>query len=437
MAQKIGWKSVMKSLGRPKVAVMLMLGISSGLPFMLVGNTLNYWLRDSGVDLTTIGFASWVGLAYSMKFLWAPLIDKVHFPIIGKMLGRRRGWMLATQFLVATGFIAMSIFKPEGGILIFVAFAGLAALAASTQDTVIDAWRIEVSDDGDEMAMLSATYQLGYRIALIATQSWILFIASAWGWPTSYLIMGLSMVIGVLGVLFAMEPGRTKVQQASVKFSLMAVFDAVVQPFVDFLQHHGNKALLILAAVSLYRLADFVMGPMADPFYVDLGLSKEMVASVRTTIGIVGSVAGVAAGGLSAVRFGLMRTLLMGAFLGPFSNLAFTLMAMVGARTDVFAGAIFVDNFAGGFAGVALVGYMSSLTSMGYTATQYALLSSFYALLGKLLKGFSGMIVDHLNQDFGQLPAYAIFFAGTAAIGVPALICCFFLDRATPTKAKA
>ncbi len=427
--KKQSWKDVARSLTNPKVAVMLGLGFSSGLPFMLVGNTLGFWLREGGITLTTIGFLSWVGLAYSFKFLWAPLIDKVRVPILGKMIGLRRGWLLISQVFVMIGLFGMAYLKPEGGIAIFTALAAVAAFASSTQDIVVDAWRIEVSESGDEMALLSSAYQLGYRAALLITDALILILAAQVGWPTSYFAMGITMVVGLAATFFAIEPIKNTVQSTAAvpKFNLQGIYDAIAGPFIAFFKQHGSKALVMLAAVSLYRLADFFMGPMANPFYKDLGISPETVGTIRASVGIVASIAGVTAGGISALRLGLPKTLLIGAVIGPASNLAFSALALMGASNETFAAAMAIDNFSSSFAGTALIGYMSSLTSMGYIATQYALLSSFYTLLGKTLKGFSGLLVDSLAVGRDLMQAYAIFFGITALIGLPALILCAFL----------
>lgn len=426
---KVSWKDVLKSMSRPKVAVMLALGFSSGLPFMLVGNTLGFWLREGGITLATIGFLSWVGLAYSLKFLWAPIIDKVRFPVLGKWLGLRRGWMMATQLLVAAGLLGMAYLKPEGGIEAFTALAALAAFASATQDIVIDAWRIEISDASEDMALLSGAYQLGFRGALLVTDALILILASQMGWPFSYTAMAALMAVGLVATFFAAEPKVLGPARPAQKWDFQSLFDGIAGPFISFFKAHGAKALLMLAAVSLYRLADFVMGPMANPFYADLGLAKETVGAVRGSVGLASSVLGIAAGGLCAVRLGMMRTLLLGAILGPASNLAFSAMALMGPSSQVFATAMAIDNFSGGFAGTALVGYMSSLTGIGYTATQYALLSSFYALLGKLLKGFSGAAVELLSVGREPMQGYALFFFATALIGIPALVLCFFLSE--------
>lgn len=427
---KSSWLDVGRSLMTPKVAVMLALGFSAGMPFMLVGNTLGFWLREGGVTLTTIGFMSWVGTAYSVKYLWSPLLDKVHLPLLGRIFGLRRGWLILSQLIVMVALFGMSYFKPEGGLILFTALAAIVAFASATQDTVIDAWRIEVSQSHEDMAMLSSAYQLGYRGALLVTDALILIIAGSIGWAMSYTMMAALMGVGLIATFFAIEPQSRNTNSVSqAPWSLRRIYDAIVGPLIEFFKHHGATAVLILASISLYRLADFFMGPMANPFYTDLGISKEIVGSVRGSIGLITAIAGVAAGGISAVRFGLVKTLLIGAVIGPASNLAFSVLAMSGPNKEVFAIAMAIDNFSGGFAGTALIGYMSSLTSIGYTATQYALLSSFYTLFGKFLKGFSGQVVDFLSAGRNLMEAYAIFFALSAMIGIPAFILCLFLVR--------
>jgi MFS transporter, PAT family, beta-lactamase induction signal transducer AmpG len=428
-----GWRDVIRSLSSPKVLVMLMLGFSSGLPLYLVGNTLGFWLREVGIELATIGFLSWVGIAYSMKFLWAPIIDRVDAPILGRLLGRRRGWMVLTQIIVAIALVAMAILKPEGGLVAFGVLALVAAFASATQDIVIDAWRIECADGTEELALLSAASQLGYRGALLVTDALILIFASHFGWSASYELMGALMLIGMIAAYFATEPLATK-DELGIKplWSLRGLFDAVAGPFISFFKQHGKWALLMLVTISLYRLPDFVMGPMANPFYADLGVSKDFVGEVRSTVGLIASIAGIAVGGIFAVRFGFVSTLLAGAILGPASNLGFAYLAHVGADHQVFAVVMVIDNFAAGFAGTALVAYMSSLTNIGYTATQYALLSSFYALLGKVLKGFSGVLVEYFQINSTLMQAYSKFFMVTALVGIPAFLACLLLARRQP-----
>lgn len=427
-------RDVLRALRQPKVLTMLLLGFASGLPLYLVGNTMGYWMREGGSELSAIGFLSWVGLAYSLKFLWAPILDKTNVPIFGR-LGHRRGWMLLSQLVVASALAGMAIVKPEGGLVTFGAMALVAAFASATQDIVIDAWRIEISESGEELGLLTAGTQMGYRGALLVTDALILILAAHIGWAPSYWVMVALMGVGMFAVFIAREPASSRLPEVAGHaplWSATGLFDAIAGPFIAFFKTHGKWALLMLAAISLYRLPDFVMGPMNNPFYSDIGISKEFVGEVRASIGLVSTVLGIAAAGLSAVRFGFVPTLLAGAILGPGSNAAFAWVAYSGADHAVFMTAMAIDGFSTGFAGTALVTYMSSLTSIGYTATQYALLSSFYALLGKVLKGFSGVAVEQLAQGRTLFDGYALFFLGTALAGIPALLLCLMLVRRRP-----
>jgi len=438
--QPIGWRQVLRSLGQRKVLVMLLLGFSSGLPFLLTGNTLGFWLREGGADLATIGFLSWIGLAYSLKLFWAPLVDRLDAPFLG-WLGRRRGWMVLSQLLIGAGLFGMAAVGPEGSNLWKLgAFALLAAFASATQDIVVDAWRIESAENGGEQGLLSAAYQTGYRAAMLATDSLILLLAAGIGWQASYGVAGAVMVVGIMATLMATEPKRHAPAGGLATAPLWTpagLFDAIVGPLLSFLRTYGALSVLMLLVVMVFRLGDFMIGPMINPFYVDLGLTKEVVGTVRASVGLWASIAGIALGGIASVRLGFRRTLILGAVLGPFSNLAFSVMALSGPDIGVFTAAIIVDNVATGFAGVALTAYMSSLTSLGYTATQYALLSSLYTVLGKVLKGFSGQMVLGLEPIAGQMGAYALFFAGTAAIGIPVVALCLFLDRAASRQRQS
>jgi MFS transporter, PAT family, beta-lactamase induction signal transducer AmpG len=428
---------VLASLGQPKVAVMLALGFSSGLPFFLSGNTLGYWLRDEGTTLQAIGFLSWVGLAYSLKFLWAPVVDRLDAPIFARF-GRRRSWMLLTQAFVAAGLVGLSLTGPRHGLTIVGAFAVLVAFASSTQDIVIDAWRIEAASDSDELGLLSAAYQLGYRAAILVTDALILISATHLGWPVSYTMMAVLMGIGVAATLAAIEPRRSEAADSSrvpKRLSSVRGFaDAVVGPFVEFFRAHGWVAFLMLAMISLYRLPEFLMGPMANPYYHDLGLSKDTVGAVRASIGLAGSLLGIAAGGVSAVRLGYVRTLVLGIIMQSAVVALFAILAYTGPNVRVFAAVMVTDNFGAAFAGVALVTYMSSLTSAGYTATQYALLSSAYTYVGKFAKGFSGVIVESLAHGRTLLEGYALFFIAAGLLGIPALILCLLLVRVSPRR---
>ncbi|MCW5604622.1 MAG: MFS transporter [Burkholderiales bacterium] len=432
------WRDVLASLREPRVLAMLALGLSAGLPFMLTGNTLGAWLRDEGTELAAIGFISWVGLAYSFKFLWAPVLDRVELPVIGR-LGKRRSWIILAQAGVIAGLVAMTVVGPQSGLVLFGAFALVVAFSSATQDIAIDAWRIEASRSAEELGLMSAAYQLGYRIALLITNAFIFNIAARTGWEMSYALMAVLMGLGVVAALFAAEP-RTDDSAVAVPVATAApvvpiwtprgFYDAVVGPFVMFFQAHGTKALLLLAAISLYRLPDFIMGPMVNPFYADLGLSRDAIGAMRAGVGLWATIAGVAAGGVCAVRLGFVPTLVLGAFLAPASNLGLTAMAFAGPDLGVFGAALALENFSEGFAGTALIAWMSSLTTFGYAATQYALLSSFYAILGKVLKGLSGVAVEGLAQTLDLILAYGVFFAGTAAIGIPSVLVVLWAARA-------
>jgi MFS transporter, PAT family, beta-lactamase induction signal transducer AmpG len=428
-------RDVLRSLREPKVAVMLALGFSSGLPFFLTGNTLGYWLRDAGTALSAIGFLSWVGLAYSVKFLWAPIIDRVDAPLAGR-LGRRRGWMLISQLLVGLGLLAMSIVGLNAGLATIGIFALVVAFSSSTQDIVVDAWRIEAASNGDELGLLSSAYQLGYRFAIMVSDALILIIANHMGWPFSYGTMAALMAIGVGATFFAIEPRRSSpdVRSGAAAAPLTTVrgfIDAIVSPFTEFFRAHGALALLMLAMISFYQLPEFISGPMYNPYYHDLGLSKDVVGAVRASVGTIATIVGIAAGGFSAVRFGYLWTLVAGVIIKMVVIANFALLAWVSADPSVFAAVMFADNFGIGFAGVALVTYMSTLTSVGYTATQYALLSSTYTYIGKFAKGFSGVMVESLAAGRTLLDGYALFFIAAGLLGLPALVLCILLARAT------
>jgi PAT family beta-lactamase induction signal transducer AmpG len=410
---------VLAQVRQPKVAVMLALGFSSGLPFLLTANTFGYWLRDEGTSLKAIGFISWVGLAYTFKYLWAPIVDRVDLPLFGR-LGRRRGWMLFAQLLVMIGLVGMATVGTGGGLTAIGAFALVTAFASATQDITIDAWRIEAAADSDELGLLTSGYQLGYRIALLVTDALVIAAAARIGWQPSYVVMAALMSVGVAASFFAFEPKRAEevLQGKAPLWTPRGFFDAVVGPFIDFFAKHKAIGLIMLLAVALYRLPDFVMGPMYNPYYHDLGLTKDTVALVRGSVGLFATFAGIALGGLASIRLGVFRALMIGVLIEGLGTAAFAILALH-ADMPTFAAVMGLDSFAQAFAGVALVAYMSSLTSLGYTATQYALLSSTYALLGKVLKGFSGAAVESLTPSHGLLGAYATAFIATGLMAVP------------------
>ncbi len=408
---------------------MLGLGFSSGLPFLLIGNTLSYWLGDSHVNLALIGYLSWVGLAYSLKFIWGAVVDNLPPPLL-RRLGRRRGWILWAQLGIAAGLAGMAASDPHTKLAALTGFALLTAFSAATQDVVIDAWRIESAVDAEELDLLTASYKLGYQIAAILTASVILLMAEAIGWAPSYGVFAAAVVVGVTATLFAHEPAHADAaidRNARIGLGPARIADAVVGPFVAFFRQWGPLALLILLTVSAYHLSDYLRGPVINPFYVQVGLHKSVVAGVRLAIGLPFTLLGIAAGGLFAARFGHMPALIAGAVLQPLAVAAFAVLVLTGPNLPVFSGLMAFDDFVMNFAGVALIAYMSTLTQTGYTATQYALLTSALAWSGKLLKGWSGAVVLSLGHGRALIQAYGLFFCGAGAFGVIAVLLCVIL----------
>jgi PAT family beta-lactamase induction signal transducer AmpG len=420
----VGWRD----LAEPRVALMLALGYSAGLPLLLVFGTLSAWLRKSGVPVTTIGLFSWLALAYSLKFLWSPLVDAFDVPVLARLLGRRRAWMVASQSLVAVSLIGVGLSDPATNIAVTATFAFFVALGSATQDVVIDGWRIDAAPTSRQ-GIMAAAYQLGYRLALICAGAGALYIAEYVDWRTAYFSMAGLMAIGLLASLLAPvvdrppggEPGASHQVVPTGKWSFA---DAVIAPLADLFRRKGMILIPILALVALYRLPDFVGGVMANPLYIDLGFTLPQIANVSKLYGVWIGMIGAFAGGVLVGKLGLWPTLLLGAIAGAGSNLMFSWLALEGARLELLIFAISIDNFSGSFAGTALIAYMSGLTASGFAATQYALLSSLYALPGKVVGGISGFMV----QAFG----YPTFFAITAAVGIPVVILCLIVGRLAP-----
>lgn len=415
-----------------RVLTMLALGFSSGLPFALVGITFSYWLADEKIALSAIGFLSWASLAYSLKFLWAPLLDRVSVPLLG-LLGLRRGWIALMQIIVGLGLIAMALNGTSHGLVKLGICALVVAIASATQDTAIDAWRIESARDPEELGLLTSGYTFGYRGALLMSDAIILTIAARIGWNASYILYGCIMAVGLVATFLAAEPVQADRAMAEKQATLplwtpRGFSDAVAGPFITFFRTHGAMALVLLLAITLFQLPNFVSGPMYSPMYVAVGLTKTMVGTIRGTFGIVGVYLGVAVGGYLPLRLGLTPALLLG---GMGQIIGTMLYAIVPYAHDsvTFSAIMFADNFGIAVAGITLIAYMSSLTSLGYTATQYALLSSAYALGGKFLKGFSGVAVESLTPHFGLMNAYALFFIGCGVIGIPALVLFWLIAR--------
>jgi PAT family beta-lactamase induction signal transducer AmpG len=429
------WVDAFKIYLEPASLRMLSLGFSAGLPLLLVLGTLSFWLREAGIDRTTIGYLSWVGLAYAFKWVWAPLVDRLPIPLLTRLLGRRRSWLLLSQTAIMVGLIAMSFNDPQVAMQPVVWGALAVAFGSATQDIALDAFRIE-SADADRQAALAATYQTGYRLAMIwagAGALWLAARAEVGGatgyqhgaWLTAYQVMAASMLPGVLTVLLSSEPMQRRLPPAKNVLDWMR--GALVEPFTDFLNRYQWQAVLILALIATYRISDIVMGIMANPFYVDMGYSKDEVAAVTKVFGVIMTLVGAFVGGVLAMRLGMMRVLMLGAVLSAASNLLFAGLATRGHDLQGLIFVISADNLASGIASAAFIAYLSSLTNVNYSATQYALFSSMMLLLPKFLAGYSGRYVD----AFG----YSNFFVATALLGVPVLLLVWLTSRLNTSKA--
>ena len=415
------WRQTFSVYREAATLRMLLLGFSAGLPLLLVLGTLSFWLREAGIDRTTIGYLSWVGLAYAFKWVWAPLVDRMPIPVLTRLLGRRRSWLLLSQVAIMAGLVAMSFNDPRVALQPVVWGALAVAFGSATQDIALDAFRIE-SANTERQAALAAAYQTGYRLAMIWAGAGVLWIAARAevanvanyqhaAWQTAYLVMAGSMALGMLTVLLSPEPaGRVLAPSKNIAEWLQG---ALVAPFADFLQRYRWQAALILALIAVYRISDVVMGIMANPFYVDMGYTKDEVAAVTKIYGVVMTLVGAFIGGVLSMRFGVMKILMLGATLSAASNLLFAWLAGHGHDLTALIFVISADNLASGIASAAFIAYLSSLTNVNYSATQYALFSSMMLLLPKFLAGFSGQYVD----AFG----YAHFFTATALLGVPVL----------------
>jgi PAT family beta-lactamase induction signal transducer AmpG len=447
----------------PRALRMLLLGFSAGLPYILILGTMSFWLREAGIDLTTIGFLSWVGLVYAFKWAWAPLVDRLRIPGLTHAVGQRRSWLLLSQLLVAAGLTGMALTDPALALQRYVVLACVVSFASATQDIALDAFRIESAEVALQAA-LSASYQIGYRAAAIVAQAGAFWIAAMVDrneatyehapWAVAYLVMAACMLVGMLAVLYSSEPRvsvapATRAREAhaanwlasrkwlppSAVAALSWAFVAIVSPFVDFVVRHRWYALLLLALISTYRISDIVMGVMANPFYRDMGFTKIEVAWVSKIFGVIMTLVGAAIGGVLTLRLGVGRVLFLGAFLSAATNLLFAWVATRGHDIGALMIAVSADNLSGGMAGAAFVAYLSGLTNVAYSATQYALFSSVMVLLPRFLAGFSGKAVDYMGQNFGLTVGYEAFFTATALLGVPVLLLVWLARRATATAA--
>lgn len=398
---------------QPAALTMFFFGFTSGLPFLLMGGTLSVWLKESGISLEHIGLFSLVGLTYSFKFLWAPAVDRLRLPLLGR-LGQRRSWLLVSQLVLALSLLFMALITPAGSFWWFVAVTLVAAFAGATQDVVVDAYRIEIAPP-DMQGALAATATLGYRIAMLVSGALALLLADHVPWSVVYCSMAAAVLLVMCVTLFAREPEQVVVRVQSFQ---EAINDGVTGPFRDFfLRYSGWLGVALLLFMGMFKISDQMIGVMALPFYLDCGFSKTEIGAVSKIFGVWIGIAGAFAGGAVVVWLGVQRTLLIAILLGAVSNLLYLLLAMFPANIAVFTAVIAGENLSGGFLGTAAVAWLSSLVNREYTATQYALFSSLVALPGKLIGGFSGFMVASTGYSaffifstFAILPALLLFF---------------------------
>ena len=420
-----GWRGALRAFGTRSALTLFFFGFGCGLPFFLVGNTLAIWLRDAGWELGPIGLVSYLTFFYVFKFMWAPLLDSRSLPGFGR-LGRRRGWLLASQLAIAGGLAALALTGPVTSVPLFLALAGFTALAGATQDTMVDAYRVEIAPI-EMQGALAATYTLGYRIGLqLCGGALVLYLADFAGWRIGYLAMAGFALIPALATVFSPEPTLDDSFKKGVRPGFV---DAYVKPFAEFFRSHGwVLGLVLLAFVGLFKLPDQMLS-IAGPFYLDTGFTKSDIATVSKLYGVWMGIGGAFLGGMVVAAIGVRKSLLIAAIAVAISNLLFILMSMYPGELWTFIATISGDNLSQGFAGTVLVSFLATLVDKRYTATQYALLSSLANLPGKLIGGFAGFIVE--------ASSYTTFFVISSVSVIPTLLLLAWLWNRIVPKSHA
>ena len=390
-------------------------GFASGLPYVLIFITLTAWLRDVGVDLSLIGFISWIMLTYSLKFLWAPFVDRSPSSFF-KRFGHRRSWIITMQLLIILSLIILSFINPVTDLIIFALFAFVIALAGSIQDIAIDAYRIE-SAALEDQGNLAAGYQFGYRIAILVGSSFALIYAENFSWSLTYQLMAILMGLNILlSIFISSEKPNSNLKKLNYQQSL-------IEPVRDFFDRFGIKiASILLLIVATYRLTDIVMGPMANPFYIDMGYSLSEIGYVVKIVALIATIIGVFVGGIFIKRLGLYHSLLLGAFLVMVTNLCFSYASISDKNLFLLASIVASDSFAAGIVGTVNITFLTSLVSKKYPGFQYALLTSLMAFLGKVFGGFSGIFVENFQLIYGFNYGWMSFYIFTSMLAIPAII---------------
>jgi len=402
---------------KPEVISMLFLGFSAGLPFPLVFATLTAWLASVEIGIAEISMFAWVGIVYAIKFLWAPIVDKLSLPLLSRLLGRRRAWMLSTQFAVLLGLLIISSVNPMENLSLFAVFSVLIAFASATQDIAIDAYRIEIINNRFQGAM-AAAYQLGYRVAVLVAGAGTLYIAAFNTWNFAYKVMAFFMLVGITTTLLIREPSLQSRKKGSAMTWLK---EAVIEPFSEFFFRNGYWSIVLLIMIGMYRVSDLILGIVANPFFLDVGFELTEIASTTQVFGIGVTIFGAFVGGLAVAKYEIGRPLILGSILLVITNLFYIFLIGSGPDIRYLILTISVDNFALGFSGSVFIAFLSSLTSRKYTATQYALFSSLMTLPGKAISGFSGQFIETVG--------WYNFFLYAALAGVPAIIFTFIVVK--------
>lgn len=419
------WRETLAVYRDRRMALILVLGFASGLPLALTLATLTAWLASEGISRTTIGLFALAGLPYAFKFVWSPAIDGLRLPVLSRRLGRRRGWMLASQVALAAAILGLATADPTRNVGVMAALALLVAFLSATQDIVIDAWRVEILAAREQGAG-AATVQLGYRVGMLVSGAGALYIADAFGFHAAYVVMAVVMGIGMMATLMAPEPGAPTSPERDSRAApddrpgVTAWLKAhVIAPFADFVGRPGWAAILLF--IVLYKFGDAIAGVMSNAFFVEIGFSLSTIASVTKVFGIAATLAGAVAGGLVVARAGIVRALIFCGVLQLASNLMFAVQAAVGADVWVLTATIFAENFSGGMGTAAFVAYISRLCSFAFTATQYALFSSLAAVGRTVLSSSGGWLADTLD--------WFLFFVVSAGCALPGLLVLLWLVR--------
>ncbi len=438
MSMDESFPALIKKLRNPRYASMLVLGFASGLPLMMVFSKLSFWLKDVGIDKSTIGFMYWITIAYTLKWLWSPVVDRVKLPFLTNTLGQRRSWMTLAMTGTAIGLVVIGLSDPVNALWVTLVGAAILAYSGATLDIAIDAWRIESAENRDQ-GYMAAIYQLGYRFAMMFSGVG-LALADYFPWSVTFSLMAMVMMIGAMLVLKMREPEHAERIKREPKPFAVAISDSIIEPFKQLALRLKVWILPVLALVALYRLPDFTMGVMASPLYADLGYSKTIVGSVQSGLGPWVIALGTFAGAFCVAKFGVLKTLLIGAPLTFITTAAYAGLAMLGdpdnadnirklndgqligveTPSDLWlVVAICADNLAGGFVGTAFIAYLSGLTDPKNAATQYACLSSLYAFFCKIIAGFSGVIASNIG--------YAGLFLLSASYAIPVIAIILFM----------